>query len=146
VRKTCEKEKNVNWKKERTNWLSPCSPSTYASILFGATSAFSARTPLNRAESRLVPVPKTWFSGSPLSFLAKYVRISTGLATSRRIVCGLMGAMALKMLSRMCRLRLSSDRRDSPGFCFAPAVMTTMSAWPASACVAARTRTPLPPR
>src|SRR5690242_3500950 len=53
------------------NWLSPCSPSTYASMLFGATSAFSARTPRKRAESSEVPVPRTCDSGSPESLRAK---------------------------------------------------------------------------
>jgi hypothetical protein len=101
-------------------------------MLFGATSAFSANTPLNLAESKLVPVPNTWFSGNPDNLLAKYVKMSTGFATSSKIVCGLIGAMAPKILSRICRFLESSDKRDSPVFCFAPAVMTTMSAWPAS--------------
>lgn len=115
-------------------------------MLEGLIDRESASAPRRRAVSSEVPVPRTWEEGRPDSLRAKWVRMSTGLATKMRIVCGERGDMEVKIEERMWRLRLRRERRDSPvccqyrgngavyvrvnepGFCFAPAVMTTMSA------------------
>jgi hypothetical protein len=56
--------------------------------------------------------------------------MSTGLATRRRMVWGEMGDMELKIEDRMCRLRLSRERRDSPGECqFDGCVVYCWRAW-----------------
>ena len=98
-----------------TVWLSPCSPSTQASIELAATPTSPANFPRNRAESKNVPLPMTCVAGKPEYECAKYVRTSTGLATSSRMAVSLMGFMSPITLDRMAWLRPIRSVRDSPG-------------------------------
>ena len=59
--------------------LSPCSPSTSASTVLGATSSRAASDARRRLESSNVPVPITRLAGRPAKSNATMVMRSTGL-------------------------------------------------------------------
>lgn len=84
-------------------------------MLLAATSAFCARMRRRRAESRLMLVLRICDLGRHSSLRAKKVRISTGLATSRRIIVREMDCIEAKIDERMWRLRLRRESPDSPG-------------------------------
>lgn len=103
--------------------LSPCSPMIYPWQLLGAISNLWDSKNLNLDESKLVPLPITLFLGNPLIFHATYVKMSTGLLTTIKIVSGeyftSFGIMDLNISVFLC----TKFSLDSPSLCLAPAVM-----------------------
>ena len=76
----------------------------------GLTEIFSASSERKRDESRYVPLPMSRLAGSPDSFHATYVRMSTGLDTMSRITSGDCATILGMIARNTSRLRSTSDR------------------------------------
>ena len=115
-----------------TNWLSPCSPRTLTWMSFPATASSLDRVARRRIESSSVPVPKTCDGGSPLSFWAINVIVSTGLLTSTSLAVRLNGWIDAITAATIALFLATNAPLCSPGRCFAPAHTTTISDCPLS--------------
>ena len=85
--------------------------------------------------SRMVPEPKTRLCGSPEYFHAAYVSTSTGLEAISRSPSKPLAMTESTMDFIIFMFLSTSCRRVSPGFCAAPAQMTTSAASSQSAYV-----------
>ncbi len=81
-----------------------------------------------RAESSDVPEPITRSLGKPDNFHVAYVKISTGLAATKKIPLKPDSTIGSTIVFKILRFLLTKSKRVSPGFCGAPAVITTTSA------------------
>lgn len=100
---------------------SPCSPIIHPWQLVGAIPSLCDIRNLNLLESRFVPLPSTRFLGSPLSFHATYVSISTGLLTISSKAFGEYFTSWGMIILKISVLRWTKSRRDSPSLWRAPA-------------------------
>lgn len=106
---------------------SPCSPQMTAWTLLMATSHSPAISQRRRDESSTVPEPMTCPSGRPEIFSAACVMTSTGLVTSIRTASGDCSTIPGTIFFISSTVLPARSMRVSPGCCFAPAVITTMS-------------------
>ena len=109
------------------NSLSPCSPMIEACTLAVEMRARSAIRRRSRDESSTVPLEITRLVGRPEMRCATIVSTSHGLVTRMKIASGEASTSLGIIAFRMRALSLTSSRRLWPGFCLAPAVITTMS-------------------
>ncbi len=75
-----------------------------------------------------MPDPKTLLAGSPENSSAAYVTTSTGLVTTSSSASGARATSAGTSSRHISTLAAARSRRVWPGFCLAPAVITTTSA------------------
>lgn len=102
---------------------SPCSPIIQPWHEVGAIFRRWLMRKRNRDESKFVPEPMTRFFGNPLNFHATYVKISTGLDTTIKMVFGLYSTNFGMIPLKMSVLRCTKSKRLSPGRWRAPAVI-----------------------
>ena len=107
---------------------SPCSPMIHACTDLASTCKCSPSRYFNLAESKVVPEPKTLFSGNPDNLTATCVRISTGFATIKRIPSQFLFAISGIMDLKIATFFFTRSSLVSPGFCPAPAVTTMIAA------------------
>mmetsp|Transcript_51273 Transcript_51273/g.158884 ORF Transcript_51273/g.158884 Transcript_51273/m.158884 type:complete len:221 (+) Transcript_51273:466-1128(+) len=122
------------------NWESPCSPRTKRFTDSWLTPMRCASAILSLLESRTVPEPKTCDIGSPEHSCATYVRASQGLETTMILAVGLIGFIPPMTAFMIPAFALMRSSRVSPSRWPLPAVITMMSACPASCGVAISTR------
>ncbi|CAC7092448.1 Uncharacterised protein [Staphylococcus aureus] len=108
--------------------MSPCSPIIRASTLRGATSNASLNNNLKRAESKIVPEPITRSLGKPENFHVAYAKISTGFVATKKIPSNFDAITSPTIDLNIFKFLDTKSKRVSPGFCAAPAQMTTRSA------------------
>ena len=115
--------------------LSPCSPRIMARTWVAGSFSSAAMSEQKRELSSMVPRPMTCCQGRPSFSEASWVRMSTGLETTK--IMAVFFNPACLRLSRMPlnspTLRLMRSRRDSSGLRRSPAVMQTTSACAQSA-------------
>merc|ERR1719330_243908 len=82
-----------------------------------------------RDESRQVPAPKIfpWGYSGPAILAAIAVMMSQGLLTIKMVALGLYLRTSGMIICMILAFLPTKLRRDSPGFCANPAVMTTRS-------------------
>lgn len=109
------------------NSVSPCSPRMAACTDDAWTCARDASSHRRRDVSRRVPEPITRPAGRPVRRWATSVRTSTGLVTSTISASGACACTWVSRPRRISTLCTPRSRRVCPGFCLAPAVITTTS-------------------